>query len=712
MTYSSISVLPVLLTILLLALDHTSEGIEYHVKPTDPEVTQCPGQPCQTLAEYMENTTWDYTSHSKVVFMPGHHRVARSFLVRFAVNLTMLGSTSVNHTLHDTCPTLHIASIWFDNIIYLNLTGIIVIRSYELKASPIAALKFTSIFTLRVSQIAVHSKRVGTYIDYTFGNSFIEHSSFDTISHDSHICMYFRDSPLFVENPGYAVKIMRMLHPKGNLCANISIKDCIFTSVGGGSIFVQFEVHYYPVQIDISNITTVGEHHNVINLGMETFEPYVVRIRDSSLESNGSGTGIFILSYAFSASQRIQISNCTLAGHRTGIEIIMYSRYETLTHPAPEIEIKRTIIIGDNNTSIIRPDQRGVGLKVSCEGIGYAQPSVMIKDVLFSSTMNYRLTTILPSVVYMEFPQNVSFVDCNFTGNRGTPIVAISSHFSVSGTIKFINNTGYEGGALAFYDDSFMNVHSNTHILFTGNYAQRVGGAIYVKSYSKFKGFYGKSHCFFQLPNVPLTEESLQNLGISFTFVNNKARDGGDAIYGGMLHRCKAATRRSPYFSFSGAFVLAQNNLSIATYTQPGFSKITSDPTRVCLCKDEKPDCYTTFATKNHYPGETFTVSAVVVGEELRTVNGTVYAHFLPLQHSEAEPSLREPQQSQRVGHDSCTELKYSIHSVHNLEILVLTAQDVSVPEYLGAANANYSNYLYPTEGTARLCSSQQVHFF
>ena len=59
MTYSSTSVLPVLLTILLLVLDHTSEGIEYHVKPTDPEVTQCPGQPCQTLAEY---STWDFFS--------------------------------------------------------------------------------------------------------------------------------------------------------------------------------------------------------------------------------------------------------------------------------------------------------------------------------------------------------------------------------------------------------------------------------------------------------------------------------------------------------------------------------------------------------------------------------------------------------------------------------------------------------------------------
>jgi len=36
MLYSNISVLPVLLTILLLILEHTSDSIEYHVKPTDP----------------------------------------------------------------------------------------------------------------------------------------------------------------------------------------------------------------------------------------------------------------------------------------------------------------------------------------------------------------------------------------------------------------------------------------------------------------------------------------------------------------------------------------------------------------------------------------------------------------------------------------------------------------------------------------------------
>ena len=95
MTYSSISVLSVLLMILLLALEHTSEGIEYHVKPTDREFTQCPGQHCHTLAEYLENKTWDYTYHARVMFMPG---VTQSFSIRSAFNLTLLGSIQVSTT--------------------------------------------------------------------------------------------------------------------------------------------------------------------------------------------------------------------------------------------------------------------------------------------------------------------------------------------------------------------------------------------------------------------------------------------------------------------------------------------------------------------------------------------------------------------------------------------------------------------------------------
>ena len=135
-------------------------------------------------------------------------------------------------------------------------------------------------------------------------------------------------------------------------------------------------------------------------------------------------------------------------------------------------------------------------------------------------------------------------------------------------------------------------------------------GAIFVKSCSKFEGSDDKNFCFFQLPDVlhKLTystfKEALPILNISFTFVNNNAKDGGDAIYGGMLRQC-VLTQHSPItYSLTGAFLLAQSKSNIITYTQPGFSKITSDPTRVCLCMDGKPDCFTIFASKTHYPGK------------------------------------------------------------------------------------------------------------
>ena len=250
--------LPVFFTILLLSLELTCEGIEYHVKPTDSEVTQCPGQPCQTLAEYLENKTWDYTSHARVVIMPGHHRVAQLFLVRLAFNFTLLGSTRVNHTPQDTRPILHIARIWFDNIINLNLTGIIVIKSDGLEASPFAALKFTRIFTLQISQIAVHSPRGGIYMENVFGNSVIEHSSFGYGL--THISMHFIDCPLHVDKSRCAILQLLHVHLK-SYHPNVSVQDCIFKSDmdGGESIRAILEMNSFPVQIVISNITALGE---------------------------------------------------------------------------------------------------------------------------------------------------------------------------------------------------------------------------------------------------------------------------------------------------------------------------------------------------------------------------------------------------------------------------------------------------------------------
>ena len=166
------------------------------------------------------------------------------FLVRFAFNLTLLGSTSSNHTLHDTRPILHIASIWFQNIINLNLTGLSVIKSYELEHPfSVSALKFANIFNLRVSQIAVHSTCCGIEIkiDTVFGNSVIEQSSFK---------YGFTQISIFLHCPidKSVCTIIQSLHAHLSYHHKISIQDCIFES---GSTSMHATLNSFPVQIDI-----------------------------------------------------------------------------------------------------------------------------------------------------------------------------------------------------------------------------------------------------------------------------------------------------------------------------------------------------------------------------------------------------------------------------------------------------------------------------
>jgi len=70
-------------TILFQALEHNSEGIEYHVKSTDPEVTQCPSQSCQTLAEYLEKNLGTTLPMLKLCF---HARTSQSTSVTYSLS--------------------------------------------------------------------------------------------------------------------------------------------------------------------------------------------------------------------------------------------------------------------------------------------------------------------------------------------------------------------------------------------------------------------------------------------------------------------------------------------------------------------------------------------------------------------------------------------------------------------------------------------------
>jgi len=137
-------------------------------------------------------------------------------------------------------------------------------------------------------------------------------------------------------------------------------------------------------------------------------------------------------------------------------------------------------------------------------------------------------------------------------------------------------------------------------------------------------------------------------------------------------------------------------------------SLISSNPTRVCICINSFPDCSTTEYTVTAYPGETFTLSAVAVGQRFGTVPDIVQSSLV----SGKIPAL---QRTQLVS-ATCTDLTYTVQSSPNrTEIMLLALNRINIPSYktanqlaaldrLGEINygnrTSYTEYYFPINQT------------
>ena len=227
---------------------------------------------------------------------------------------------------------------------------------------------------------------------------------------------------------------------------------------------------------------------------------------------------------------------------------------------------------------------------------------------------------------------------------HNSALLSFSSTIILSDDVSFINNTAIKGGAMAFYSSVLMIVHGAS-VSFITNSALERGGAIFIDS-----GFVRElvllkltSHreCFYQVTGG-------NNETCKLKFANNLAKSGGNDVYGASL---------------------SSDLCSELLYCQLEVSEtlsVSSDPTRVCLCdNDGVPQCKNNsfiFVNLEIYPGEVFTVSAIVVGGDFGPTIGAVRANFLP--SAVPLPSIREHMYSQLTNSsEHCTQLNYSLHS-------------------------------------------------
>ena len=198
-----------------------------------------------------------------------------------------------------------------------------------------------------------------------------------------------------------------------------------------------------------------------------------------------------------------------------------------------------------------------------------------------------------------------------------------------SANLLLYNNSAFQGGALCILQSSLpITVGYQSSIQFINNAALNVGGAVFSQSTTPCTG-------------IIITDYSAQ-----VHFKGNHAIDGvGHHMYGASvrdgtcdkMHMHLANKQGKPQCWYNSEVHDGYINISF----DPGLnetlsiSPVFSAPQCVCLCDSNingKPQCANISQIFNHisiYHGETFTLSACIVGYDFETTVGMIHAKFL-----------------------------------------------------------------------------------
>ena len=253
-----------------------------------------------------------------------------------------------------------------------------------------------------------------------------------------------------------------------------------------------------------------------------------------------------------------------------------------------------------------------------------------------------------------EFGAAIFLTECNIT-------IATDSN------IMFLNNSVTGSGGAVYSYFSIWYIQSGVNITFVNNSASNRGGAIYVAPgcldnsiyLLNFYNLIVKSDCpqtFFS----PIA--SCNNVSVRLLFDNNHAPVGND-VYGTSFQMCMLMK------------ILACHSTRLSS----GIFSVASNPYRVCLCDDnDLPQCTNTklnLECRNQlrlrvYPGESFTVSAIIVGYDSTPTVGTVYAH-LAYDHMYTTSTRLNPTSISIDDNKQCNSLSFTLLSSKTLQNVI-----------------------------------------
>ena len=321
--------------------------------------------------------------------------------------------------------------------------------------------------------------------------------------------------------------------------------------------------------------------------------------------------------------------------------------------------------------------------------------NVTIKDVSFQVYPSSINNHVLFSITNCYFNHSHSFIvgsnltvqDTVITDGVNTAFSLIHSTLTLKGNIQFLANNGEQGGALRLTSTQ-LNISRNATVTFANNHAVSRGGAIFVDNPTEIFKVFPYIDCFYQL--LDYSEGATYNV----TFTNNSAPVGGKHIFGAPLKSyCTAAVNsESDALVPSYSVVSKDRKRKIFHFDEqpsPGNSVssfVSSSPARVCICNESGQygiplcsDSTKIFLNVKYYPGELFTLPAVLVGADFGPTVGIAHAQLLIQNdnHQQSSNYLDDRARSQLMRTTNCTNLNYTIYSSNRsseLALMQLTA--------------------------------------
>ena len=666
-------------------------------------------QLCYTLSHIAENPMNYFSSNTRIIFLPGNHTTDtnRSIVIANVSNITLEGSGSTIQ-----CVKGRELGFVFIQITNLSITNFhlyqcgailpleVVLEIYKIttlseitlygfadiytKSSP--ALYFIQVTNITISAISIYnSTGPGLLGINAVGHSTISQSSF--IRNNPNCVLLFVDTTF---TPGLQSVELSIFDSKflfGRVAHNQTANPEILSTYAGGLSAIITQTSY-KVSLNISNV--IAHANDGIYFGNLLFSISYCTVNSVTIHLNSINCshsyyrGLTLLIGTLFQVRR-KFPQCEIYQQHTAHAIISQSYFG---HNALAVEIEANGL-KFGTVTFINTTFHGNSIALKLDSINTTLNNVSFTHNTAEAEESYAPIQIRYSLV--RFQGNTTFL--RNRGETGGAIYAFASQLYIEGNVQFLENEGYDGGAIALYEQSeiILTYYMTTaHIAnFTRNHARHYGGAIYVdeiKTNSQLVCCYGHEIRQLNKNITDFDEHQNENKTGLMVFTNNTSDVAGSIIFGGWVKLCRTRILSSHFLPAYVAF----ENLFVINTDSSDLSPVSSGPVRVCICSDSKPVCNITYHTVKVYPGETFQISAVGVGQMYGTVPSIIHAQFRP-KNAHIKPNFDRLQRVQII-EQFCSHLSYTVKSASTVEDVILTVQSNIDKELLVDMNKTILN--------------------